>query len=173
MDDAVVIADQLKVQKSDGTVIDPATETSISTLQSALVGASSRSLTDLYTLLDGVEAKLDSVAAELAKLYATGYKRLRVDLTSARASPGTALIGATTNIRWVKIYYYNGTTSDLAASTPTQAIRVGSTSADPIDLQAFTVPDSDVVFTGAVSGDIYLTNSAQSGKLLILLVGTA
>lgn len=104
---------------------------------------------------------------------ATSYQRIRVDLNTARtAGSNTAVLSGPAHIVFVKILFMDGASSDHAA-TPSQSLRIGAATDAHLDLHTLTAPDSEVVFEGSVTGNIYVTNTSQAGKLLILLVGTA
>jgi hypothetical protein len=95
-----------------------------------------------------------------------------VDLGTAHAAGSElALIGSTKTIRWAKLVYHDGAASTVSAGAISgNYLYVGSTSKNKVYLPALTAPDSDVVWEGRISGDIYLVNTAQSGKSLIMRV---
>lgn len=99
---------------------------------------------------------------------ASSYKylvwNLDTTLTDDVAGTDTTKQASDYTIVWVKILRNDAAHDNVK-------IRIGSATADQIELSALSRPDTDVMWEGVVSGKVYVSNAAAlaSGRLKILV----
>lgn len=126
---------------------------------------------DVVGVKDSGNTRIDPAKdGTLAKLIATDYKYIDIDLSSSGPNSGVLTnydpLTADVNIVWVKVMRYDGTDDSLT-------VKIGTTGKPAIHLNKLTRPDSDVIFDGYVSaGRIFLTQAAaQAGAKFRAIVG--